>query len=172
MTKNRINALTAVAVALFALASPLSAQRAKNPPQAFALVQAPEAVVEVCLAASVQAAIECARKRCHRKAGQGACFAVTACEPMGWAGLMGVQLTELHFSSGICGAPSREALMVSLKAFCDGQVGAKQCNVTNLWSPDGKQHPVGASWTPADAKPADSNKAGSNKVDSNAGGAK
>ncbi len=134
-------------------AMPATAQRSKSVPQAFALVHAPEAVVEVCLSASVQSALDCARKRCQRKAGQGACFAVTACEPVGWAGLMGVQLSEVHFASAVCGAPSREALIGALKAFCDGQAGVKRCNVTHLWSPDGKQHTGDTSWTPGEAKP-------------------
>ncbi len=133
-------------------ATPATAQRVRDVPQAFALAQAPEAIVEVCLAASVQAALDCARKRCQNKAGKGACFAVTACEPVGWAGLMGVQLSEVHFASAVCGAPSREALFAALKAFCDGQAGAKQCNVTHLWSPDGKQHVGGTSWTPGEVK--------------------
>lgn len=150
---SRVSYLACVLVlALVALAAPSVAQRAKKLPQAFAVVQAPEAAVEVCLSSSAQAAIDCARRSCQRKAGQGACFAVTACEPVGWAGLMGVQLSEIHFSSAVCGAPSRDALLASLKAFCDGHVGAKQCNVTHIWSPDGKQHGSGVSWSPTDAK--------------------
>ena len=137
------------------LAMPATAQRIKNVPQAFALVQAPEAAVEFCLSVSVQTAIDCARKRCLRKAGQGACFAVTACEPVGWAGMMGVQLSEVHFTSAVCGAPTPEALFASLKAFCDGQAGVKQCNVTHLWSPDGKQHADETSWTPGAIKSGD-----------------
>lgn len=143
----------AICVAGLALLTmPATAQRIKNVPQAFALVQAPEAAVEVCLSVSVQTAIDCARKRCSRKAGQGACFAVTACEPVGWAGMMGVQLSEVHFTSAVCGAPSREALFASLKAFCDGQAGVKRCVVSHLWSPDGKQHADETSWTPSEPK--------------------
>ena len=85
------------------------AQRAKTVPQAFAVVQAPESAVEVCHGTSVQAALDCARKRCERKARRGACFSVTACEPSGWAGVMGVQMSEVHFSNAVCGAPTREA---------------------------------------------------------------
>jgi hypothetical protein len=128
------------------------AQRAKSVRQAFAAVQAPESAVEVCLSASVQAALDCARKRCERKAGRGACFAVTACEPGGWAGIMGVQMSEVHFSNAVCGAPTREAAIAALKAFCEGHVGAKQCGIPNLWSPDGKQHDIQLSWAPSGSK--------------------
>ena len=143
-------AITCFLLGLALQAMPASAQRARNLPQAFALVQAPEAMVEVCLSASVQAALDCARKRCQRKAGQGSCFAVTTCEPVGWAGLMVVQIREVNLTSAICGAPSREALNAALKAFCDGQAGAKQCDVTHLWSPDGKQYAGDTKWTPGE----------------------
>lgn len=138
-----------VALAAAAVVWPAAAQRASSLPQAFAVVQAPEAAVETCHGTSVQAALDCARRRCQRKAGRGACFAVTACEPAGWAGVMGVQMSEVHFSSAVCGAPSREAALAALRAFCNGHAGAKACVVSRLWSPDGKQHNIELSWTPA-----------------------
>ncbi len=138
--------------AAIAMAQDAAAQRSDLVPQAFAAVQAPEAAAEVCHATSVQAALDCARKRCQRRAGRGACFAVTACEPSGWAGLMGVQLSEVHFSKAICGAPSQEALMTSLKAFCLGHSGLKGCTVSHVWGPDGKLNKVSASWTSGDEK--------------------
>lgn len=137
-----------LALVLAGAALPTLAQRAKSVPHAFAAVQAPESSIEVCHSASVQAAIDCARKRCQKQAGRGACFQVTACEPAGWAGMMGVRLSEVHFTSAVCGAPSREAVITALRAFCDGQVGGKECSLTHLWSPDGKLHPIEMSWTP------------------------
>ena len=124
------------------------AQRADLVPQAFAAVQAPESAAEVCHATSVQAALDCARKRCQRKAGRGACFAVTACEPSGWAGMMGVRVSEVHFAKAICGAPSQDALMTALKAFCLGHSGLRECDVTHIWGPDGKLSNVSINWTP------------------------
>ena len=121
-------------------------------PQAFAVVQAPEAAVEVCHGTSAQAALDCARKRCQKRAGRGACFAVTVREPAGWAGVIGVRMSEVHFSNAVCGAPSREAALAALKAFCDGQAGGNACAVNQLWSPDGKLHQVQLSWTPVSAK--------------------
>ncbi len=148
--------IASLALLAIGLAGNAEAQRARTVPQAFAAVQAPEAAVEVCHEASVQSALDCARKRCQRKAGRGACFAVTACEPSGWAGLMGVQMSEVHFSQAICGAPTREAVIAALKAFCEGQTGARQCVVTHTWSPDGKLQQSSLTWTPADfKKPAD-----------------
>ena len=110
----------ALAVALPIFVAPALAQKAKTVPQAFAVVQAPEAAVEVCHGTSAQSALDCARRRCEKRAGRGACFAVTVCEPAGWAGVMGVRMSEVHFSNAICGAPAREAAIAALKAFCDG----------------------------------------------------
>jgi hypothetical protein len=145
-TPARLAAVTIIAAA--AMTSAAQAQRARAVPQAFAVVQAPESAVEACHATSAQAALDCAKRRCERKSRRGACFAVTACQPAGWAGVMGVQLSEVHFSTAVCGAPSREAALASLKAFCDGHAGGKSCVVSLLWSPDGKQHNVDARWTP------------------------
>lgn len=138
-------------LALF-LPQPAGAQKARAVPQAFAAVQAPEAAVEICHSTSAQAALDCARKRCQRKAARGACFAVTVCEPAGWAGTMGVQMSEVHFSNAVCGAPTREAAIAALKVFCEGHTGAKQCVVTQVWSPDGKLHNTDATWTQGDFK--------------------
>lgn len=143
----------AVTTAAALLLTPAAAQRAKPVPQAFAAVQAPETAVETCHSTSAQAALDCARRRCQRNASRGACFAVTTCEPAGWAGVMGVQLTETHFSSTICGAPTRDALLEALRAFCRGQTGLRQCAVTRLWAPDGNLLILDQTWTPADLKP-------------------
>lgn len=139
----------AVAAAI-AGATTAAAQRARQVPQAFAVVQAPEASVETCHGTSAGQAIECARARCQRKAGRGACFAVTACEPAGWAGLMGVQLAEVHFTNAVCGAPTQQAAVAALRAFCQGYAGMKQCAVKRLWSPDGKSVAADLNWSPAD----------------------
>lgn len=123
----------------------------KGVPQAFAMVQAPEAAVEACHGASAQAALDCALRRCQRKAGRGACYAVTACAPGGWAGIMGVKLKDVHFSDAICGAPSQPALVAALRAFCQGHgAGLEQCSLTQAWSPDGKPQKIDHTWTPAD----------------------
>jgi hypothetical protein len=126
------------------------AQRAKPVPQAFAVVQAPEAAVEVCHGASARAALDCARARCQRKASAGSCFAVTVCQPPGWAGLMGVQLSEVHFTSAICGAPTQEAAIAALRAFCQGHAGMRQCAVARLWAPNGNLVNVDLGWSAAD----------------------
>jgi len=146
--------LTAMLAAFLAvsIAAPgtVQAQRVKPVPQAFAAVQAPESAVEVCHSTSARAALDCASSKCQRKAGSGACFAVTACAPNGWAGVMGVQLSEVHFSTVVCGAPTREALMTALRAFCEGHAGLKQCHVGQTWAPDGGLLVVDVTWTTAD----------------------
>ncbi len=134
------------------LATPVAAQKSPNQAQAFAAVQAPEAAAEVCHSKSARSALDCARKMCERKSARGACFAVTVCEPMGWSALMGVQVSEVHFSKALCGAPSQEALVTALKAYCRGHAGLRQCFVSQIWSPDGKQQKFEATWTPADLK--------------------
>ena len=142
----RVIILTAAA----ALAAAATAQSGKGVPQAFASAHAPESAVEVCHGTSGRAALDCARSKCQRKAGRGACFAVTVCEPSGWAGVMSVKLKAAHFSSVICGAPTREALTAALRAFCRGNAGLEQCSVAQLWTPDGKLMLVDHTWTPAD----------------------
>ncbi len=141
-----------IAIAAVALTGAAQAQRAKPVPQAFAAVQAPEAAVETCHGNSARAALDCARARCQRKAGSGACFAVNVCQPAGWAGLMGVQLSEVHFINAVCGAPTQEAVVASLRAFCQGHAGMRQCAVTRLWAPNGNQIDVDLKWSPSDFK--------------------
>jgi hypothetical protein len=148
----RIGLVSAALIVAAAVTAPTSAQRIKDTPQAIAAVQAPESGIQVCHSISARAALDCARKRCENKAGRGACFAITVCEPMGWSGLMGVQLSEVHFTKTVCGAPSQEALLTSLKAFCSGHVGMKQCSVTHIWSPDGKLQKAEGAWTADDFK--------------------
>lgn len=141
-----------IAVAAAVLTEAAHAQRAKPVPQAFAAVQAPEAAVETCHGVSARAALDCARARCQRKASSGACFAVTVCQPAGWAGHMGVKLSEVHFTSTVCGAPTQEAVIASLRAFCQGHAGMRQCVVMRLWAPNGNPVNVELNWSPADFK--------------------
>ena len=147
----RLGVTALVAVGL-GVAAPAIAQKSPNQAQAFAAVQAPEAAAEVCHSKSARSALDCARKMCERKSARGACFVVTVCEPMGWSALMGVQVSEVHFSKALCGAPSQDALVTALKAYCQGHAGLRQCFVSHIWSPDGKQQTFQATWTPADLK--------------------
>lgn len=134
-------------------ASPALAQRGgtRGVPQAFAVVQAPEGAVEWCHASTARGAYDCALAKCQKKAGRGACFAVTSCAPSGWAGIMGVKLRQVHFSESICGGPSREALVDALKAFCRGHLAQlEQCSLELVWGPDGKAQSVNLNWTAKD----------------------
>jgi hypothetical protein len=141
-----------LALIVFAVASSARAQQVTGVPQAFAAVQAPEAAVEVCHASSAQTALDCARRRCQRKASRGACFAVTVCEPAGWAASMSVQVAEVHFTSTVCGAPTRAAAEEALKVYCAANAGAKQCVMTRIWAPDGKLLITDTHWNPSDLK--------------------
>lgn len=151
----RLFPLTAVIVALTMAAAQAQTPRPaiKGVPQAFAAVQAPESAVETCYSSSAKAAYDCALAKCQRKASRGACFAVTSCAPSGWAGVMGVKLKEVHFSQVLCGAPTREAAIAALKAYCRGHMpGLEQCHLASVWAPDGSEHALSATWTPADLR--------------------
>ena len=124
--------------------------------QAFAMVQAPEAAVETCHADTSRAALDCARAKCARKAGRGACFSIAVCSPSGWAGVMGIKVTEVHFSETVCGAPTKDALIAALKAFCVGHlVNLEQCYVGQIWGPNGKAEKVELTWTAAALRDSD-----------------
>ena len=121
--------------------------------QVVAVVQAPESAVEICHGPTARAAQDCALAKCQKKAGRGACYAVTVCAPSGWTGIMGVKLKQVHFSETVCGAPTREAALTALKAFCQGHMpGLEQCVVAELWAPNGKPEKVDQSWGPADLR--------------------
>ena len=150
--------LLTVALALTLVATETTnAQRAtgKGVAQAVAVVQAPEAAVEICHASTARAAQDCALAKCQKKAGRGACFAVTACAPSGWAGVMGVKIKEVHFSESVCGAPTREAALAALKAFCRGHLpNLEQCHVAEVWTPNGRPEKVDLTWGPSDLRSA------------------
>ena len=158
MPSTRLNAFTLtiplVLVVALTAAGPAHAQRSNaRVAQAVAVVQAPEAAVEICHGPTVRAAQDCALARCQKKAGRGACYSVTACAPSGWTGVMGVKLKEVHFSESVCGAPSRDAVLEALKAFCRGHMpNLEQCSVAQVWAPNGIAHTVDISWTPADLR--------------------
>jgi hypothetical protein len=106
--------------------------------KSFAAAQAPEQAFEICFAGTAEAAAACAMKKCKAK-GATECAVMAACAP-GWAGNMGVQLEEVHFTDTICGAPSKQAALDSLRAFCKGHKPfVKQCFLASVWSPEGKE---------------------------------
>lgn len=154
--KSRLLSLAAAAALLASGVAPVvdakTAQRAVGL-KSFAAAQAPEAATEACYAATPAAAQSCALQKCKRKAGTGACFALTLCAPGGWAGIMGVRVTEVSFADVLCGAPSREALLAGLKAYCEGHLPQMQeCHVASVWSPEGRAVTVDQSWSAKDFK--------------------
>lgn len=144
--------------AVVASGSVVLAQQAKRESQAvglqsFAATQAPEAATEACYGATARAAQSCALAKCEKKAGKGACFALTLCSPGGWSGIMGVTVGEISFADVLCGAPTKDALIAGLTAYCEGHLpNMKQCSLTQVWGPDGKSATVERTWTPADFK--------------------
>lgn len=143
-----MGSIVRAALLMAALVSATTAASAQSVPRAFAAAQAPEAALETCRAATASKAIDCAMAKCQKKAGRGACIAVTACSPAGWSGAMGVRLKESHFSDVVCGAPSKEALITTLKAFCQGhRPQMQECFVAEITSPDGKTEKIEQTWT-------------------------
>lgn len=113
----------------------------------FAFVVAPEQSNHECTAASAEKAISCAMKKCKKARGAD-CTVVAACHG-GWAGIMGVMLEEMHFSDAICGAPSREAAIAALEAYCKGHLpNVRECFISELISPDGKSEQLEQSLDP------------------------
>jgi hypothetical protein len=108
---------------------------------AFAAVQAPEQGYYTCHAATAEAASQCAMKQCT-DAKSADCTLMAACAS-GWAGAMGVMLEEVHFTDTVCGAPSKNAAIQALTAFCRGRLPyVRECFISEVWSPDGKAEKV------------------------------
>lgn len=131
-----IRPLLLAAVAYFVWALPVHADQ-----MAFAAVQAPEQGYYTCHGASVDEAIRCATKKCDEDKSTD-CAVMTACAS-GWAGSMGVMLEEIHFTETVCGAPSKQAAIQALTAFCRGRLPhVKACFISEVWTPQGKSEKV------------------------------
>lgn len=126
---------------LAGILSALSALPASADQMAFAAAQAPEQGYYTCHAATAEAAAACAMKKCA-DAKSADCAVMAACAS-GWAGAMGVMLEEVHFTETICGAPSKQAAIQALTAFCRGRLpDVRECFISEVWSPDGKAEKV------------------------------
>ncbi len=119
---------------------------------AYAAAYAPEAAFESCRAATAVKAVDCAVKACGVSSGSvDDCYVLAACEGGGWAGVMGVMVTEVHFTTVTCGSPTREAVLAELKARCAGHLPYMQeCWVAELiplHKPETDVESVEISWT-------------------------
>ena len=125
------------------------AQAAEN--LAFAAALSPEQAYEVCHSATAERAAACAMKKC-KKAGGSDCFVQSACAS-GWSGTMGVRLEEMHFTDSVCGAPSKDAALASLKAFCMGHLPfVKECYLASAYSPVGDEVKIDITLDPLNLK--------------------
>lgn len=155
-TIRALGSLMAIAISVAGASAALA--QAKKPPaavglQSFAAAQAPEAATEACYAGTARDAQSCALAKCEKKAGKGACFALTLCSPGGWSGIMGVSLGEISFADVLCGAPTKDALIAALTGYCEGHLPKmRQCGISQVWGPDGKPVALELTWTPADFK--------------------
>lgn len=101
---------------------------------AYAAAYAPEAALETCRAGTASKAVACALKACAEASGYPEdCYILATCEGGGWAGVMGIMLEEIHFTTVTCGAPTRAAVLAELKARCAGHLPHMQeCWVSTL----------------------------------------
>ena len=124
-------------LAAFGVLMATSTPAAEAKGRSFAFVVAPEQGNYTCLESSAEKAAACAMKKC-KKAGGVDCTVMAACFG-GWSGVMGVMLEEFHFSEAVCGAPSKDAALSSLKAWCKGHApNVRECFISELTSPEGK----------------------------------
>lgn len=127
---------------------------AATPAPAIAYAYAPEAAFEACRGTDALEAGACARAACAKAAGVPArdCLILAACDAAGWSGAMSVQMMEAHFSTAICGAPSRAALLGEFRARCAGhaEYGIHACQVWRIDAPDGTRETPEIGWTGAD----------------------
>lgn len=120
-------------------------------PQSFAAAQAPEQAFEICFDETAEKAAACAMRKC-KAGGATECVVVSACSE-GWARTLGVQLDEVHFTDVLCGAPSKQAVLDSLRAFCKGhKPHVRQCFLGSVWSPEGKETKIEKTIDPAKLK--------------------
>ncbi|MEZ5924750.1 MAG: hypothetical protein R3D57_10255 [Hyphomicrobiaceae bacterium] len=131
--------LATVAAVLALFAAMASATAAE--PMAFAAAQAPEQGFFTCHAATAESAAGCALKKCT-DSNASECAVMVACAT-GWAGTMGVMLEEVHFTDTVCGAPSKQAAIQALVAFCRGRLPhVRECFISEVWSPEGQSEKV------------------------------
>lgn len=123
-------------VASVALIWSAPAARAEDVRPAFAAAQAPEQAYATCRGATAEKAGACALNKC-RESGAEDCTLMAACAS-GWAGSVGIRLEEIHFTDTVCGAPSKQAVIDALVAFCRGHLPqVQECFIAEVWSPDG-----------------------------------
>lgn len=120
----------------------------------WAAAYAPEAALEICRGDSVPEAAACARTACAKASGfePEYCVILAACETGNWAGVMGVMLEEVHFSTAICGSPSRDGLVAEFRARCAayGEFGMRECFLSRLYPPQGEPEEAETMWSRTD----------------------
>ena len=138
-------ALTAIFGA--ALAQPAAAQPG---PQGIGFAQAEEGTWS-CRAGDPVTALNCARDLCRAQAAD--CFRTAWCFPAGWAGVVTVWNEDYHANRPLCGAPSLEALLTALRAYCNDAPFATACDLGLITDPDGVAVDLAERWIPTPAAP-------------------
>lgn len=121
--------------------------QAAPPPLAMAAVDSKGRVPDVCLAATLASARECALVKCRSGGGQD-CRVTAACQPSQWAGSLLVQLPGSQVPLTICGVPSRLGLIARMKDLCRGyrSRGLEACTLDTVWTPEGQSEAPGLRW--------------------------
>lgn len=114
------------------------ASMAQDGPTGIAFYQVEEGTWS-CRGGDPATAFECARAACFAGAGGQDCVATAWCFPAGYAGTLTLMLPGFHTTRPICGAPSLEALIGAMQAFCDHSPQTIACYVGQVWDWDGME---------------------------------
>lgn len=130
--------LALLAAVLAALAAPPSAV-AQDGPVGIGFAQAEEGTWW-CRGDNPVTVLGCAQAACFANAPE--CARTAWCYPARWSGLMTVWFGEFHATQIVCGAPSREALIAALEAFCIADPYAASCDMFLVIDPEGIEEEV------------------------------
>ncbi|MGD9740356.1 MAG: hypothetical protein AB7O56_08960 [Bauldia sp.] len=111
---------------------------AQDMPFGVAFYQAEEGTW-ACREGDPETAFECAREACFAGAGGQDCIPTAWCFPAGYAGTLTLFLPDFHTTHPICGAPSLEALIGAMQAFCDHSPETTACYVGQVWDWEGRE---------------------------------
>lgn len=95
-----------------------------------------------CLGDDPVKTLNCARKKCRAQSGDQECYRTNWCFSARWSGMMTVFLSEFHNTEVLCSAPSKDALLTSLKTFCLSNKYARNCSIFKVIDPAGKEHEI------------------------------
>jgi len=120
------------------LAASATVATAQDGPVGVGIVLAPEAGIWSCPGSTPDAAFACARQKCKAE-GSDECYRDNWCYPAGWGALYSQRTADFHGPNSLCGAPSREEALATVKRWCESQEYVVSCYVATIIDPDGKE---------------------------------